>query len=616
MKNTNLFLFLKRHAILISILVISLLLRIYRLDFQSLWMDEIYTMNVSNPSSSFATIYNEVNNREGFPYFYFFFLKLLFSVFGYTSVIARMLSVVAGIASIILLYKITEKIVSKNAGLIVAALVCFNQYHIYISQDARPYTLYLTATLLVYYRMWAYLENKSLKNAVFYGLAAGLLLNTNFFGFINLFCQAVFISYHLLQTKTTLSKVLLSQFALIGGIALILFLPNYQKFILLFGKGEFWVPKPTSESFTLMLKEIYGNSEFLLFIYTAIFYFLLAVIFSKKGNIRSSKSIYSTVFLLFWMFPFLMFLLVKSYGGISLILTRYFTSLYPVIFIFIAWGIAEIKSKTLQITTLSIISMFSLITLFYEKNYYGVPSKAQFREASNTVLNNNTKKHNIYTSQKYWFDYYFNNKGMKLEELEFENLIQQMSQNPANIKSFWFVDAFGKTYQPSENALAFISKNFVIEKSFDGFQGWAKHFVLPAEMQQSVNLTGLNINTSNSGDGFMNNIEIFEIKENKLTISGWAYFNDIDSQNSVVNIVLISPTTNMANAKTIFIESVNRPDVSSYFKTNFNANNSGFKANFDLQNLDDQEYKIAIYLENKKYNKKGLYLSDKKVKKL
>jgi nitrate reductase NapE component len=608
--------FLKENKFILIVLAIASFLRIFKLDFQSLWMDEIYTMNITDPENSFSTVITEVNNRDGFPYLYFFLLKIFHTVFGYNAVVARMFSVFGGIASIALLYKITEKIISKKAGIIVAILVCFCEYHIYISQEARPYSLYLTATIFVYYRLWCFLKDNSLKNSIYYGLAAGILLNINFFGFINLFSQFLFILFYLNQTKTTLSKTLIKKFLIISAITLVMFLPNVQKFLLLFGKGEFWVPKPTNESFTLMIKEVFGNSEFLLFLYSAIFYFLINTLFNKKGNISNNKNLFTFVFLLFWIFPFLLFLLVKSYGEVSLILTRYFTSVFPVIFIIIAWGIHEIKSKTLKITTVTLVCLFSLITLVLEKKYYRVPNKAQFREATNTAVDNNPKKHDIFTSQKYWFDYYFKKSNFQVQEVEFENLIQQMKQDPSKVKSFWFVDAFGKTYQPSEVALEFINKNFVIEKSFDGFQGWARHFVLLNEMPQSINLTGLDIKTPYSGDAFMNNIEIFDIKNNVLTVSGWAYLNDISSENTKISLVLINDKTQINNAKTIFIQSVNRPDVTTYFKCNFNADNSGFKADFNLAGLNSEEYKIGIYIENQKLNKKGLFISDKTVKNL
>ena len=121
------------------------------------------------------------------------------------------------------------------------------------------------------------------------------------------------------------------------------------------------MPKPTQDSFTIMIKEVFGNSEFLLFLYLVVFQFLLFNLFKLKGNVSNNNKLLAFTFLLFWGVVFVLFLLVKSYGEVSLILTRYFTSVIPVIYIFIAWGINEIKNKFLKHLAIVLIIIFSLI---------------------------------------------------------------------------------------------------------------------------------------------------------------------------------------------------------------------------------------------------------------
>ncbi|NMH25797.1 glycosyltransferase family 39 protein [Flavobacterium solisilvae] len=602
----------KENKWLLLILLLASFLRFYHLDFQSLWMDEIYTMNISSPNNSFSTVIDEVNLRDGFPYIYFITLKILHTIFGYTAIVARTLSVIGGLLSIGLIYKLTNKLINQKAALIAAFLMCISSYHIYISQDARPYTLYLAATIFVYYRLLLFLENSSLKNSIYYAIAAGILINTNFFGFINLFSQFIFISFYLYQTKTKIDKNLVQKLVLIGAITIVMFLPNWTKFTKLFEIGVFWVPRPTNESFGLMLKEVFINSEFLQFIYVPIFYYLLFSIFKKRGTFTTNKDLFTFLFLIFWLFIFLIFLLVKSYGATSLILTRYFTSVLPVIFIVIAWGIQKIKSSIIQYSVILLVILFTFINMIVVNKYYSVPSKAQFREASLSVIKDNPKKHMVYTSQKYWFDYYFNlEKSEPIIEKELETLLNEMESDSTKLKSFWFVDAFGKTFNPSDNANAIIAKHFVVDKSFDGFQAWAKHFVLASELPQRIDLTGLDIKTPYSGDSFMSNIEIFETVDNKVNVSGWAYFNGVSSENTKISLVLINEKTDIKNTKIIPSQSIIRPDVTTYFKCSFNADNSGFKTEYDINLLETGIYKLGVYVENKKEGKRGLLVSDK-----
>ena len=62
-------------------------------------------------------------------------------------------------------------------------------------------------------------------------------------------------------------------------------------------------------------------------------------------------------------------------------------------------------------------------------------------------------------------------------------------------------------------------------------------------------------------------------------------------------------------------QKVNRPDVTSYFKSEYDLSNSGFSATINTESLKEGEYKIAIYVENKKHNKVGFNISDKIYKK-
>ncbi|NJM80745.1 MAG: hypothetical protein HC854_16080 [Flavobacterium sp.] len=69
---------IKENKWLILVLFTGTFLRFYKLDFQSLWLDELYTMNVANPNNSYKTIIDEVFVRESFPLFLFFCRKFIF----------------------------------------------------------------------------------------------------------------------------------------------------------------------------------------------------------------------------------------------------------------------------------------------------------------------------------------------------------------------------------------------------------------------------------------------------------------------------------------------------------------------------------------------------------
>ena len=257
----KIFNFIKDNKFLVAILIVAAALRFYKINFQSLWMDEIYTMNVSNPANSYATVITEVNNREGFPYFYFLLLKTLYFIFGYSPFVSRGLSAIFGVLSVYMIAKLGEKMYNKQAGIFAALLLAFSEYAIYISQDARPYTFYLFAVLLTYYLLIQYFKEVSKINAIKYGLALGLLLNVNFFAAINVMSQGVLLVlfYFIIDTENRKNYIKNTLLTII--ITFVLFSPNIYKLLLLSKIESFWIPAPTPETISLIVKEFLGNSE-------------------------------------------------------------------------------------------------------------------------------------------------------------------------------------------------------------------------------------------------------------------------------------------------------------------------------------------------------------------
>ncbi len=613
-KNMKYLYLLKQNYLLVLILLFATFLRLYHLDFQSLWMDEIYTMNVANPDQSFGTLIDEVNLREGFPYLYFMVLKILFTIFGHTAIVARLFSAIFGIISIYAIYRLGKSLISENVGLFSALLMAINEYNLYISQDARPYSLYLFATISSFFFLSKTIKDNTLKNAILYGLSLGLLLNANFFSFINIFSQLIIILFYLILTNKNIIKVHLKNYIIAGIISFIMLLPNYQKIINLLAIKSFWVPKPTPDSMSLMFKEFLGNSELTLFVFMPLFLYFLFKLFNEAETptvfeIKTNKLIFTSILIFGWTFIFVTFLFVRSYGEVSLITNRYFISITPVFFLTIGIGLSLINNKIVKILIIATIIIYALINIIIVKKYYFYPNKAQFREASNFVIKNNTDFEKTYTSQKYWFDYYFKNNPSKIniEEVSFENLLLQMQQDPNKIKPFWYIDAFFKTYAPTEAEQKFIDANFYIESSYDGFQAWTRHFTLLTEAPKTIDISKFKDLKTYNGDSFMLNVETFENANNILKVIGWAYFDKQPSEKSEVSVLLIKD----GKAQRLISQKVNRPDVTTYFKCDFDASNSGYSVSTDISTLEKGKYQLAIYLLNPETKKEGLVLTDK-----
>jgi hypothetical protein len=120
---------------------------------------------------------------------------------------------------------------------------------------------------------------------------------------------------------------------------------------------------------------------------------------------------------------------------------------------------------------------FDLIVV---KKYYNTPLKAQFREASDMVKFYNPNKDVVYTSLKYWYDYFLNNHGQKFEVKDSPNLtvlVNEMKANPALFKSFWVVDGYQDIVKLSDADQQFLDTHFRLQETYDGLGAIARHYI-------------------------------------------------------------------------------------------------------------------------------------------
>ena len=79
-----------------------------------------------------------------------------------------------------------------------------------------------------------------------------------------------------------------------------------------------WIPAPTSESLSLIFKEIFGNSEAIIFITTPLLFFYLFDVFKVKISkynfyeIIENKKIFGFIILGFWSVSLIAIIYIKS----------------------------------------------------------------------------------------------------------------------------------------------------------------------------------------------------------------------------------------------------------------------------------------------------------------
>ncbi|MFL9845201.1 glycosyltransferase family 39 protein [Flavobacterium rhizosphaerae] len=592
---------------------LAIFLRLYKIDFQSLWMDEIYTLNVTNPKFSLTELNQNIYISEAFPYLYYYLLRLVYFFFGYSALIVRLVSAISGICTVYYIYSFGKHLFIKSFGLIASFLLAINEVHIQYSQEARPYALYILFTVLAFYRLSIFIKNTNLKNALWYAFFAALMLNFNFFALLNLFSQGlILLAFIIIKPKSKkINLFKLSALSLI--IALLLFVHNIPIIKVVLNYTSFWVPAPTSNSFLLLFSEFLGSSETTVFIFgTLILYFFVVLFnsdfqFDKIKNLYDNALIYTSFICFFWFIGFFSIVMVKSYIGTSVILLRYFLSLLPVLILIISMGLHSIKNSITKIGILLIISIFTIINLTVIKKYYSLPHKSQYREVSQFIIKNNTNNVPVYTSLKNMYGYYLNDETNILIKNTLEGHIREMMADSTKIAPFWYADAHVRPYALSNDYEAFLNKYFTMDTNFNGFDAWTRYYSLKNEKSQLDIKKFYPLKNTNGNDALYN-FDSFTFDGSVLTTWGWAFTVNQDATESRISVVLIKDDV----AHQVETQSTKRPDVTASRNNEFDLDNSGFEVKQKLTNIiKPGVYTLGIYIKNSAQQTESLIVTDK-----
>ncbi|MFP4024621.1 MAG: glycosyltransferase family 39 protein [Thiohalospira sp.] len=143
---------LKKYAPYIIILVTlgALLIRLYRVGYLSVWLDEYMHINPA---------LDIINNREitesdinGI--FLTWVVTLFFKIFGINETVARIPSVLFGAATIPFIYYFAKKLYNRSVGIMASSLAAFSLYLICWSRIARNYASFGFSYIILLIIIW------------------------------------------------------------------------------------------------------------------------------------------------------------------------------------------------------------------------------------------------------------------------------------------------------------------------------------------------------------------------------------------------------------------------------------------------------------------------------
>ncbi len=166
-----------------ALVVIAAAIRIVVLTNQSYWSDEALT--AYEAQLPLGAMLNTVFHVETTPPLYFLLIWAWAHVFGTGEAALRSVSMLAGVALVPITYLSARDLVSPRAGVIAAALVTFNPFLIWYSQEARAYMLLAALSGASFLWFIRARHEPSRRNLAWWAIWSSLALATHFFaGFL------------------------------------------------------------------------------------------------------------------------------------------------------------------------------------------------------------------------------------------------------------------------------------------------------------------------------------------------------------------------------------------------------------------------------------------------
>ena len=608
----------KENYLLVGLILLSFLLRIYHLDYQSPWGDELFTLINANSNKPMGEIFS-VLRGDVHPPLYYYIIHFFLQIFGDTAFVARFVSLLFGVGGVIALYYLGKELFNKNVALVAAFLMSINHFHIYYSQEARMYSMLCFATVLSFLYLIRFIKAPTLKTALIYSFGTALLVNTHFYALFALFAQYLIILYFIIKPYNSTGLKIFMYAFISGIITLVSFIPSIVIFQGTSGIKQFWITSPALNVYTAMFSELIGSEVAVVIAIIAILYFIFKIFNeeeSPKFKIDPVKDNLIFAFQVFFIWVFISILspYVLSFVHLPMIVSRYFVNILPPLFLLMSAGIGLIKSNTIKVTLLTVFVLFSLNDLVFVKQYYTRMAKTQFRDVGLYVKEKHKNNEKIYSSAEVYYSYYLKaDENHKVINTSLNQLADRILSKQEKPESFWYLDTkYSANADPSsESTLALIDSLYVVDENVELFDAFGKHYYTKADYKPTGDFSKFKPYKPKNGFDAEFSFEVVNDLGNTVDVSGWAYFLNQSMEHSKISIVLINDKKDVV----IEADSSSRPDVTAYFKSKFDISNSGFKKQINKNDLEPGTYKLALYLIDPITKKEALVISDKTITK-
>lgn len=413
-------------AAISAIILGGAVLRFFRLTFQSLWFDELFSVAFSRSSLAVSEIIEKYAgdvHSIGYP----ILLHVWLRIFGDNDLAARSLSAAWGVMGIAAIYLAARRLGGPRLGLLAALLVSVNAYHIAYSQEARSYALVFVFAVLSYFAVLVFIETPGWRTATVFGVTVAVAFHIHYYALVMFFGQVAAAAVILVLGKKDWRG--LSFLAVSGGVVALGMLPWIGPFLRVVGFDRYWPAIPEPWFFLGYFHSYFGENLFLSLTYAGLLFALPFLLKPRLGEEKDGEKGLPgrwAAVLALSVGASLVVAYARSVLGVPMLILRFTFVLLPAVFLLIAMAISRIRPPLARSIVVVAVGAVSLANLAFSE-YYTLPRKEQWREAAAWVVEDSQfdpASDAILAMYAPGFQYYADQQrpGLEIEEATLEAL--------------------------------------------------------------------------------------------------------------------------------------------------------------------------------------------------
>lgn len=366
-----------------AIILLASVLFFYQIDTESLWLDE-----------TFSIVSAQTRNSLNFNRPLYFFLLKIWLYFGESDAWLRSLSVLFGLISVWLTYRIGHDLVNRSVGLIAALLVTLSPFVINHAQEVRMYVLSMCLSLAGSLALTRLIRTWRMPDILWWLVFRCLAVLTTPINILLFAPDALILGWHFRQYNSTALRWVLKKWWLLLLITLALavvlkdIVPPLVAFLLelktnnsvgipafigAITKFTIWKLESPLEAVDRFYEPIFLN------IYTLGLLLLLAIAGLRKH--RNTE--------IYWLFAWGFVPLIILFALAQVIptiwgVTRYLLFTAPYIFLLLATGIETLWRRQ-RILAVLMVLIYAIAVSGSLYNYYGKVQREDWRGVVSTI---------------------------------------------------------------------------------------------------------------------------------------------------------------------------------------------------------------------------------------